>query len=249
MSASHITICPTPADLARQAADLFVRISDDAIRERGRCFVALSGGSTPEATYARLAQPEYASRIAWPRILLFFGDERLVPHDDPRSNFALAKRALLDAVPIPDANVFPIPTDRPAAECAAAYSATLARAFGIAENAPPPRFDLIFLGLGDDGHTASLFPGAAALQVTNAWVTTSPPGVLPPPVERITLTYPVLNAARHVLFLVAGAKKAGVLADILEGGAPLPAAAVRPGNGEVTWLIDEAAAGQLTRRR
>ncbi len=244
MSAPTVTICPNADDLARQAADLFVRTAEDAVRERGAFFVALAGGSTPEKTYALLARPERARRIAWASTFLFFGDERLVPQDDSRSNFALARRALLDAVPVPDANVFPIPTDRSAAEGARAYAATLARAFGVDEKGAPPPFDLVLLGLGDDGHTASLFPGAPALAANEVWTTASPPGTLPPPVERITLTYPVLNAARSVVFLVAGANKAAALRDVLEGASPQlrPAAGVRPTEGGVTWLVDAAAA-------
>jgi 6-phosphogluconolactonase len=242
--------CHDSDDLARQAADLFVHAVGEAVRGRGRCFVALSGGSTPEKMYAVLARPEWARRVAWGRTLLFFGDERLVPHDDPRSNYGLARRALLAPAAVPDANVFPIPTDRSADECAAAYAATLAKLFGATPDGPPPRFDLVLLGLGDDGHTASLFPGAPALDVTDAWVTASPPGALPPPVERVTLTYPVLNAARSVVFLVAGPNKAEALRDVLEGAASpqrRPAAGVRPAEGSVTWLVDAAATAGLTR--
>jgi 6-phosphogluconolactonase len=241
MSEPSVIVCHDADDLARRAADLFVDTSRAACADRGRCTVALSGGSTPEKTYRLLASPAWAGQVDWGRLLVFFGDERLVPPDDPRSNYGLARRALLGAVPIPEGNVFPIPTDRPAPECVRAYAATLARAFGADPTGPPPSFDLVFLGLGEDGHTASLFPGAAALGAEE-WVTSSPPGTLPPPVERVTLTYPTLNASRKVVFLVAGAAKAGVLADVMAGATPQarPAAGARPA-GELLWLVDRAA--------
>jgi 6-phosphogluconolactonase len=250
-----LTVCRDADDLARHAAELFVDTARQALAARGRFSVALAGGSTPEKTYALLARPERSGQLDWNRVLVFFGDERCVPYDDPRSNYGMARRSLLAAVPVPEDNVFPIPTDGPPAGCAEQYAATLAGAFGVPPDAPPggppPRFDLILLGLGDDGHTASLFPGAKALGETRAWVSATPPGTLPPPVDRVTLTYPVLNAARQVVFLVAGTNKAAVLGEVLEGGAPPhvhPAAGVRPSEGSLTWLIDEAAAARLTRR-
>ncbi len=179
----------------------------------------------------------------------------------------------MGSVPVPESHVFPIPTDEPSAAAAAArYAAELASLCrrGIlprccAETPPvssagkrqdaastnPPRFDLILLGLGEDGHTASLFPGAAALEVEDAWVTWSPPGTLPPAVDRITMTYPVLNAARHVAFLVAGEKKAAALYDVLEGQADRnrrPAAGIQPRDGTLTWFVDQDAAKLLSRR-
>ena len=154
----------------------------------------------------------------------------------------MARLSLIDAIPIPGANVHPVRTDLPSpAEAAADYHDALIREFGEG----PPRFDLILLGLGDDGHTASLFPGALALSAGDRWAINSPPGVLPPPVDRITLTFPVLNAARRVLFLVVGVGKADAVRDILDRGASVidrPAAGVKPVDGEVTWLLDEAAA-------
>jgi 6-phosphogluconolactonase len=246
----ELLICRDPEDLADRAAGFIIQTAREAVAARGRFTLALAGGSTPEKTYGFLAAPTRAGQMDCARTLLLFGDERLVPHDDPCSNFAMAKRSLLDRVPVPTNQVFPIPTDEEAGACAKTYSATLARAFGIEPGKVPPRFDLVLLGLGDDGHTASLFPGKPTLDVTDAWVTDSPPGVLPPPVDRITLTYPVLNAARNVAFLVAGGKKAAVVREILEGqtGRPLlPAARVRPVEGRVTWFLDEAAAALLTR--
>lgn len=231
--------------LAATAAEMIITTCQQAVRERGRCTIALAGGSTPERTYKLLTEPERSARIDWSNLWVFFGDERCVPLDDPRSNFAMAQRSLLKA-PLPPAQIFPIATTGATpADAAAAYARTLAEAF---PGSAPPRFDVILLGLGDDGHTASLFPGKPALHESAAWVTWSPPGVLPPPVDRVTFTFPVLNAAREVLFLVAGANKAVPLRDILEGKAKLeqhPAAGVQPSEGTLTWLVDETAASLL----
>ena len=164
----------------------------------------------------------------------------------------MVRRTLLASAPVPADHVFPVPAQRASAEEAAAvYATTLAAAFGATDQRQPPRFDLILLGLGDDGHTASLFPHAASLGVKDRWVVASPPGTLPPPVDRITLTYPVLNTARRVIFLVSGEKKALVLQEVLEGHPnpeERPAAGVRPPDGTVEWLVDEAAAQRLKRR-
>ncbi len=248
-----ITVCSDSETLAAQSRDLIIRAARQSIEARGRFTLVLSGGSTPEKTYSLLAKPESAAAVDWSRVFLFFGDERMVPADDPRSNYGMVRRSLLARVPVPASQVFPIATDcASAAEAAALYSADLARFFErIPNSSPPPCFDLVLLGLGDDGHTASLFPGKPAIRVEDAWVTSSPPGVLPPPVDRVTLTFPVINAARQIAFLVAGEKKAGVLKEVLEGQPPrdeCPAAWVRPAAGDLVWLVDEAAAASLTRR-
>jgi 6-phosphogluconolactonase len=238
-------------ELAAHAADQIVQVAREAIRVRGRAMVALAGGSTPKKSYRLLAQPPRRGRMDWAHTYLFFGDERFVPPDDPSSNFAMVQETLLKPASVPASRVFPVPTRLGSATAAAQeYAATLSRTFGVGESGDPPRFDLVLLGLGDDGHTASLFPGAASLRVTDRWVVASPPGTLPPPVERITLTLPVLNAAREIMFLVVGPNKAEALQDVLEGRAgraERPAAAVSPVDGTVTWLVDEAAAGRLTR--
>src|SRR6185503_6011875 len=238
-------------ELAAHAADQIVQVAREAIRVRGRAMVALAGGSTPKKSYRLLAQPPRRGRMDWAHTYLFFGDERFVPPDDPSSNFAMVQETLLKPASVPASRVFPVPTRLGSATAAAQeYAATLSRTFGVGESGDPPRFDLILLGLGDDGHTASLFPHAASLSVTDRWVVSSPPGTLPPPVERTTLTYPVLNAARRVLFLVSGEKKAAVLQELLEGQPrpeERPAAGVRPVEGMVEWLADEAAASALTR--
>lgn len=242
-------ICPAD-QLAARAADRIIASAAAAIRSRGRFTLALSGGSTPEKTYGLLASPERSTRLDWSKIYLFFGDDRFVPHDDPRSNCEMATRSLLSKAPIEDDHVFRIPTNLASPdEAAKQYAQTLATFFGVPVDGPPPAFDLILLGLGDDGHTASLFPGKPAIEEKKAWLAASPPGVLPPPVDRVTFTFPVLNAAREALFLVGGAGKAMVVKSVLEGGATIdkaPAAGVRPVNGKLTWMLDEAAAAQLT---
>ncbi len=247
-----VNMCGDSSDLAVKAADLVIQAARDAIARRRRFTFVLSGGSTPEKTYALLAQADRASAIDWPHVYLFFGDERFVPAQDPRSNFGMVRRNLLAQVPIPSANVFPVPTQvHNAAEAAAAYARQIAEFFSISDRTIPPRFDLIFLGMGSDGHTASLFPFADALDVTDAWVTWTPPGILPPPVDRITLTYPVLNAARQVVFLVSGKDKAVALRDVLEGQAPRedrPAAGVQPVDGMAIWFFDYQAARLLKQR-
>lgn len=235
-------------DLAEHAADHMIRVTQDAIRVRGRAMLALAGGSTPKNTYRLLARPDRRRRIDWAHTYLFFGDERLVRPDDPSSNFAMVQRTLLAPASVPAGHVFPVPTQLGTAAAAGQYAATLTKAFGIVESGEPPRFDLILLGLGDDGHTASLFPGADSLSVTDRWVVASPPGLLPPPVERVTLTFPVLNAAHEIVFLVSGQNKAEALHDVLEGRPSRearPAAGVCPVGGTLTWLVDEAAGNRL----
>lgn len=239
MNTPALDILPTPETLAERAAGFFIQVAQEAIAQRGRFTVALAGGSTPERMYQLLALPELTSRLDWSRCHLFLGDERFVPADDPRSNLGLARRTLLTA--IPQAQVYPVPTDLPTVqEAAAAYARTLTQAF-----AGPPVFDLVLLGLGDDGHTLSLFPGKPALTSTEV-VTWSPPGVLPPPVDRVTLTFPTVNAARHVIFLVSGAGKADIVPKVLVPGADVatyPAVGIRPTHGTLIWMLD-AAAGQ-----
>ena len=237
--------------LANATARLIAEAASTAIAQRGRFTWVLAGGHTPERAYGLLATPAGDAQVDWAKTYMFFGDERLVPHEDARSNYAMARRALIAPADIAADHVLPIPTNlaSPAA-CAEAYAARLAQFFAVPHGTAAPAFDLVLLGLGDDGHTASLFPGAAALAERRAWVTWSPPGVLPPPVDRVTLTFPVLDAARQVAFLVAGAGKAEALRDVLSGTATIdrrPAAGVRPHDGKLTWLLDEAAARLLSR--
>jgi 6-phosphogluconolactonase len=247
-----VKVLANPSALAATAAEMVVQAAGESIALRGRFTLVLSGGSTPQATYKLLADGDHSALVDWSRTYVFFGDERFVPPDDPRSNYGMARANLLSRIPIPAANVFPIPTEQPSAlSAASAYAQTLAEFFRRSDPATPPQFDLIFLGMGSDGHTASLFPFAETLEVTCAWTAWSRPGTMPPPVDRITLTYPVLNAARQIVFLVEGRSKAAALRDILEGQAPRedrPAAGVQPTHGTVTWLIDKNAAQLLGRQ-
>jgi 6-phosphogluconolactonase len=237
-------------DLAEHAAGFIIRTLADAVGARGRAMLALSGGTTPLKTYALLSQPAMRDRIDWARTYIFFGDERFVPGHDPISNFATAQRLLLEPVSAPPENTFPVPTQLASADAAArAYAGIINMAFGVREEGEPPRFDLIVLGLGADGHTAALFPGAESMWVDDRWAVASPSGKLFPHVDRITMTFPVLNAARAVLFLVSGATKAPVLHDVLEGGLrreECPAAGVTPENGALYWFVDRAAASRLS---
>jgi 6-phosphogluconolactonase len=246
MAKRQIIIRKDADDLAQATADWITSSAAIAIAQRGRFLLALSGGSTPELAYRRLADPAAKGRIDWTKVYAFFGDERFVPPEDPRSNLAMASRTLLSNVPIPYGNVFPTITQTATAkEAAEHYCKTIAAFLGVPATSPPPSLDLILLGIGDDGHTASLFPGKPSLLVKDAWFTWSTFGTTPPPVDRITATLPMLNAGREILFLVGGAKKAQILKDVLESpdaAAKYPSAMV---NGNVTWLIDQAAAQLL----
>ncbi|MES2461759.1 MAG: 6-phosphogluconolactonase [Armatimonadota bacterium] len=251
MPEPEIVILPDAEALAADAADRFVHLAQSAIAERGRFTVALSGGSTPEKLYALLVGPERRESIDWDKIFFFVGDERFVPLEDSRSNFGMARRALLEPAKVPESNWFPMPTPPSATdleEAAHGYTETLSTFFQAPCLERPPVFDLILLGLGDDGHTASLFPGKAALDSGAAWVVGTTPGVLPPPVDRLTLTFPVLNAARNTLFLAAGEKKADALEAVLKNGATPathPAAGIQPVSGKLTYLLDQSAAAKL----
>ncbi len=203
----------------------------------------------PQPAYALLTEPDRAAAIDWSKTYILFGDERFVLPDDDRSNFAMANGALLSRLPILPSHVFRVPVEAgSAAEAASMYADRLAESFPAAAGGAPPQFDLVLLGLGEDGHTASLFPGAETLREADAWVAWSPPGALPPFVDRITLTYPVFNAARNVAFLVAGENKAAALQEVLDGHADpqrRPAAGIRPAHGTLTWLVDPSAARLL----
>jgi 6-phosphogluconolactonase len=224
-----------PETLARRAASWLV---DRAAAATGRFAVALSGGSTPRRLYELLATAAFRDRLPWPRVHLFWGDERFVPQDHPDSNFRMADEALIRHVTIAKATVHAIPTDGAPADAARRYEQTLKAFYGGTALVPGrPLFDVTFLGLGPEGHTASLFPGTAALDERNAWVT-SVIGAKPEP--RITLTYPALESSAAVAFLVAGAEKHDILRRARQGEAALPAGRLRP-QGELWWLTDQAA--------
>ncbi len=224
-----------PEALARHAADWLTGLANAAT---GTFSVALSGGSTPKRLFEILAEPANAARFPWARTHFFWGDERFVPYDHPDSNYRMARLAMLDHVPVPPDNVHPMPTSGDPAAAARAYQATL-QAYYRAESLDMtrPLFDVVLLGLGENGHTASLFPGTASLNETLAWVT---PVVENVPQPRLTLTYPAIACSRFVAFLVAGAGKAAVLRLVLDGDRTQPAARVTSA-GEVLWFTDAAA--------
>lgn len=250
MDEPEVVVLSDPASLAEEAALRFAETAVGAVAAHGRFTVALAGGSTPKALYRRLAARPFRDQVDWSRTLVFFGDERCVSPDDRDSNYGVAREALLDRVPLSTENVFPMwcGPDRSLDEAAAEYSRVLAEHFGLAEDGARPEFDLILLGIGEDGHTASLFPGMPAVEVQDRLVVGSivPAGVSPA-VPRLTLTLPVLNNASRILFLVEGKRKAEAVRQVIEGGAAggLPAARVQPQNGTLTWLLDASAAGGL----
>jgi 6-phosphogluconolactonase len=249
---TSLRIVDDAAALAVAAAEELTRRAEEAVRARGRFTLALSGGSTPRALYRLLADPgaPFRDRIDWRAVHVFWGDERCVPPDHAESNYRMAREALLDRVPLPAEHVHRMRGEEPdAARAAAQYEAELAGVLALAPGALP-RFDLILLGLGPDGHTASLFPGSAVVHERARWV--AAPFVPKFNAFRITLTPPVLNHAAAVMFVVSGAEKAAALAAILRDGlredSPVdlyPARIVRPEDGELLWLVDRAAAERL----
>lgn len=241
-SRPELRIVDTPADLSQAAAAEFVTLASQAVRRKGTFTVALSGGSTPRSLYALLAQTPL---LPWDKICFFWGDERHVPPDHPDNNYRMASEAMLSKVRLRPENVFRIPTEEKDADDAArAYEQTLRTFFGL----PPgecPRFDLVLLGMGPDGHTASLFPGTSALGETTRLVVAN--WVEKFKTHRITLTLPVLNHSACVMFLVSGQEKAHALAEVLENNAAdLPAKRVHPVEGHLLWLVDRAAARGLS---
>jgi 6-phosphogluconolactonase len=245
-SSAEIRTLTTPQELFAAAAEEVVRTANEAVAQRGRFTIALAGGSTPKSLYNLLAT-NARTTLPWDRMFFFWGDERHVPPTDPESNYRMAEEAMLSKIPVAAGNVFRIKTENPDASAAAAdYEQTLKKFFTL-EPGQFPSFDLILLGMGPDGHTASLFPGTAALQEKSRLVVAN--WVEKMKTHRITLTLPVLNAGRCVTFLVSGTDKATVLRAVLEENVPpeqYPAKLVKPNDGKLIWLIDRGAASQLT---
>jgi 6-phosphogluconolactonase len=248
-----IEVYPDAERLAGATAEHFVSLAGEAIVSQGRFAVALAGGSTPRATYELLARDELSTRLDWSRVHVFWGDERCVPPDHADSNYRMARETLLDHVPLPAENVHRMRGELEPAQAAAEYEQRLRVYFSspsldqAAE--PPARFDLILLGMGDDGHTASLFPGAAATREQTRWVIAYLVEKLD--AWRITLTPAAINAAANVTFVVSGAGKAQRLRQVLTGprrSDVLPAQIVNPDRGRLRWLVDEAAATALEGR-
>lgn len=233
-------ILPDPAAVAREAAERLASACEAAPSER--IAICLSGGSTPKLLYEMLVRPPFRERLPWPRIHWFFGDDRVVPWDDPASNALMVAQAFGPDAPVPAHNLYRIdPAGGPEA-ASAAYGRTLADFFGAERPDPArPAFDLTLLGLGEDGHTASLFPGKPALAIRDAWTAPVPEAGMAPHVPRVTLTFPALAASRTLLVLVAGAGKREPLRR-LAAGEDLPAGRFAA-EGSAAWLIDRAAAG------
>ncbi len=236
-----IEVVPNPSSLAERAAEEFFRLAELAMANEGRFTVALAGGTTPQLMYTFLSK----MNLSWDRIHFFWGDERCFPPDHQNSNYHMAYETLIKAIPSPSQNIHRIQGEFPVEQAAKQYKEDLYLFF----KGTLPRFDLILLGLGSDGHTASLFPGTPAAREMSNWVAPvihrDPPLPL---VDRVTLTLPVLNSAAQVLFMVSGAEKAESLAQVLHGKSQpglLPAQAVKPVNGKLLWLVDQAAAEML----
>ncbi len=239
---NHLYISADAGEMSRVAADFFMETAKKAVAGRGRFVVSLSGGSTPEALFRLLAGPPWSQQIDWPKVHVFWGDERCVPPDSPDSNSRMARLALLDQAPVPESQVYPIDGTLPPEAAAALYDIQLREFFDWSA----PVFDLVLLGLGDDGHTASLFPHTPVLTEKKRWAKE----VLVEKLNswRVTLTAPVITAATCIAFLAAGEKKAGVLKEVLVGPyrpEELPAQLVARSGAEVHWFLDEKAAGKM----
>ncbi len=249
----EVEIFPSREELLSAAAERFATAAEAAISARGRFVVALAGGSTPEGLYARLAAEPHVSRIDWSRVHVFWGDERAVPPADGASNFRMAREAVLDRVPLRPEQIHRIRGEAEPAAAAAAYERELRETFATPTGPPRTeagaRFDLVLLGLGEDGHTASLFPAGEAVRERGLWVRAERAPAEPP--WRVTLTPVLLNAAAEVVFLVTGREKAPALRRVLtEPEQPhlLPAQAIRPTAGRLSWLVDAEAAAGLEHR-
>lgn len=247
----NIEVLPDAQAIIAAVADHFVELAAAAIKESNRFVVALAGGSTPKALYALLATPAYAPRIDWSRVHVFWGDERCVPPTDASSNFRMASEALLNHVPVPAVNIHRLRGEDDPAAAAAAYEAEL-RALFTTPTGPPAlstgkRFDLVLLGMGDNGHTASLFPGLKAVRENQRWVMEEYVGEVS--MWRVTMTPPIINAAAESAFVVVGKDKTTMLKRVLEGPQDpdaLPAQIVVAQSGRVVWFADAAAAALLT---
>jgi 6-phosphogluconolactonase len=246
-----IAIYPDKESLISNTADFVAELASQAIATRGRFTLALSGGSTPQPLYSSLATASYRERIDWSKVQIFFGDERCVPPDDSRSNYLMVRTALLDRVPLPAGNICRILGEVAPDQAALDYTEALRLTFGsdsVTGGPPLEGLDLVLLGMGDNGHTASLFPGLAAVTEPVRWVMAQYVEVVG--MWRVTMTPVIINAARQVAFLVSGGQKASMLQRVLEGPyqpVVLPSQIIRPASGELYWLLDQEAAAKLRR--
>jgi 6-phosphogluconolactonase len=239
---TEIVVVPDAEALAREAARRFVDLARGAVASRGRFSVALSGGSTPGNLYTLLAEDPLRAEIAWQQVHLFWGDERCVPPSDPSSNYQLAEETLIAHVPIPAENIHRIRGELEPGMAARIYERELHDFFC----GPQSRFDLVLLGLGEDGHTASLFPDSTALAEREHLAAPTTAFYQDRPAQRVTLTLPAINSARQIVFLVAGGAKAAIVHAVMERPeVRFPAQRVQPTAGQLTWLVDAAAAAQL----
>jgi 6-phosphogluconolactonase len=236
-----IVVSPGVAEAVHASAERVVAVAHEAVAARGKFSLALAGGSTPKALYQLLAGDEFRTQIDWSKAHIFFGDDRAVPTHHEYSNARMAREALLDHVPIPRDNIEYMVADAPDLDASA-------RAYEMQLRGVAGRLDLVLLGMGDDGHTASLFPGYAALKESERWCIATEISPTEPRLPRLTLTLPCINAARHVLVLVTGDGKARRVAQAMQelqsstqGDETLPIARVQPSDGELVWMLDEAA--------
>ncbi|MBE9569635.1 MAG: 6-phosphogluconolactonase [Proteobacteria bacterium] len=240
-----IIIESNAANLASKGAEIFSKAAKESVGLKGRFAVAISGGSTPRYMHGILAEEPYLSDIPWEKTHIFWVDERCVPDNDPASNFGLARKDFLDQVPIPQNQIYPMSVEAPPEERAGIYQSALIDFFHL-QKGESPVFDLIFLGTGKDGHTASLFPGQKALDERERLVISVKGG--DPYVSRLTMTFPVLNHAKRIIFMVSGKNKADIVKTILEfHKAKLPAQRIQPLNGILTWLLDSESASMLSK--
>jgi 6-phosphogluconolactonase len=241
----EIIICRDVDELNHKAAEQFIELANKAIQRSGQFAVALSGGSTPRTIYSLLASADYRERVDWFRVHLFWGDERCVPPDHPESNFRMVEESLLSRVQIPSGNIHRMKGEKEPEQAATEYEEYLRQFFHLPNNGVP-RFDLIFLGLGEDGHTASLFPDTAALNEKEHLVATV--YIEKSKAHRLTLILPVINAGAQVTFLVSGQSKTAIVSDILGSNSDsftYPAAKVSPIDGRLTWLVTADTVGNL----
>ena len=233
----RVEVLPDPASLARHVAEWMTAA---ALATANPFRVSLSGGSTPKTLYGLLASDAFRERFPWQRVFWYWGDERFVPYDHPESNYRMTREAMLSKVPVPPENIHPVPADGTPEQAAERYERTLQAAYGATVLDPAkPLFDITLLGLGPDGHTASLLPDDAVLEERKRWVAAVSHGR---PEVRITMTYPVIESSRYVAFLLAGKEKTAMFSEIRAGGSRVPAARVKP-VGELIWFVDKAAAG------